>query len=255
MLAVPSLLFHYPKSEYIRPVIMLASLVMFGFLQLSCPRVPRAMEYLISSLVNHRPIAMYAIKIGVFVVTAFLFSRYYCAWICPKGIIQEYLFRSDFKVKMPQRIDRILKKVKFLLLFALIVATLFGDFKLFEHIGPFHIAFTMDGSAIMIIWLALWLVFSVFVSRPYCRYFCPEGALLGLINKISLLKMKVNNNKGCTGCERCEKDCPVDAIHSAGECEEIDELECIFCRNCEKVCSKDCISFSYGNHINNSASR
>lgn len=247
MLVVPSLLFHYPKSEYLRPVVMLASLAMFGFLQMSCPRVPRAIEFMISALVNHRPVAMYTIKIGVFLITALLFSRYYCSWICPKGIIQEYIYRKDFKVNMPQRLDRILKKVKFVLLFALIVATLFGDFKLFEHIGPFHILFSMSGSVMMVVWLALWLIFSVFIERPYCRYFCPEGALLGLINKISMLKIRVKTGKGCNSCKKCERECPVDAIVNEGNgCTKIDDLECILCRRCETNCKSECINYFFG---------
>ncbi|MGC8927319.1 MAG: 4Fe-4S binding protein [Myxococcota bacterium] len=246
MLIVPSLLFHYPRTEYVRPIVMLASLAMFGFLQMSCPRVPRAIEYMISALVNHRPVAMYVIKIGVFVITALLFSRYYCVWICPKGIIQEYIYKEDFKIEVPENLDRILKKAKFILLFALIFATLFGDFKLFEHIGPFHILFSMSGSVFMVLWLSFWLILSVFVSRPYCRYFCPEGALLGLINKISFLKVGVDIGSKCTGCERCLKVCPVDAIKTADRCTKIDDYECIMCRECESNCKVDCIKFGFG---------
>lgn len=255
MLVVPSFLFHYPKTEYLRPIVMLASLAMFGFLQMSCPRVPRAIEFMISAIVNHRPVAMYAIKIGVFVITALLFSRYYCAWICPKGIIQEYIYVSRFNISIPERFDKILKKVKFILLFALVLATLFGDFKLFEHIGPFHILFNMSGSVPMILWLSFWLIFSVFISRPYCRYFCPEGALLGLINKVSLLKIGVSKDNNCTGCERCVKVCPVDAIETENKCTGVDELECIMCRQCESSCKMDCVKFGFGIHNNKSANK
>lgn len=251
MLIVPSMLFHFPRSEYIRPVVMLLSLAMFGFLQFSCPRVPRSLELMISALVHHRPVAMYTIKIGVFVITAFLFSRFYCVWICPKGIIQEYIYRPGLKIEVHKRLDSVLKKVKFVLLIALIVAALWGDFKLFKHIGPFHTLFNMSGTAIMVIWLALWLIFSIFIDRPYCRYFCPEGALLGLINRLSLLKVRVvNNNNGdsrCNNCKRCEKVCPVDAIHATNNCNVvIDEYECIACRSCEMSCPQGCLSFKYG---------
>lgn len=251
MLIVPSMLFHFPRSEYIRPVVMLLSLAMFGFLQMSCPRVPRALELMISALVNHRPLAMYTIKIGVFVITAFLFSRFYCVWICPKGIIQEYIYRPELKIKVHKRLDNILKKVKFILLIALIVAALVGDFRLFERIGPFHTLFSMNGTTIMVIWLALWLIFSIFVDRPYCRYFCPEGALLGLINRLSLLRVRVFNDNNCdnccNNCKRCEKVCPVDAICSIDKGNVvIDEYECIACRSCEISCPQGCISFRYG---------
>ncbi|MCX7958921.1 MAG: 4Fe-4S binding protein, partial [Deltaproteobacteria bacterium] len=244
----------FPETEYLRPVVMLASLAMFGFLQMSCPRIPRAIELMISALVNHRPIAMYSIKIGIFLFTALLFSRYYCSWICPKGVIQEYIFMKDLNLRVPEKLDRILKKIKYLLLFALIIATLFGDFRLFEHIGPFHVLFNMDGSVIMIVWLSFWLVLGVFVSRPFCRYFCPEGALLGLVNRISLLKMEAGKKAECTGCKRCEKVCPVDAIISEDACETIDDYECIMCRSCEKICAKECITFSYGIQSNKSES-
>ncbi len=255
MLITPLLLFHFPRSEYFRPIVMLASLALFGFLQMSCPRVPRAIEFMISALVNHRPVAMYTIKIGVFIITALLFSRFYCVWICPKGIIQEYIYKPDFKFEMPEKIDKLLKKVKFVLLFVLIIATLFGDFKLFEHIGPFHILFSMSGSVIMIVWLALWLIFSVFISRPYCRYFCPEGALLGLINRLSILRVRVLYNGDCNGCKRCERVCPVDAIQNVDRCKTaIDEYECIACRNCEKGCQMNCVSFKYGNFLKKDAS-
>ncbi len=45
----------------------------------------------------------------------------------------------------------------------------------------------------------------------------------------------------CIACRKCEKECPVDAIHVENNLAVIDYDKCIQCGKCVKVCPKQCI--------------
>ena len=88
----------------------------------------------------------------------------------------------------------------------------------------------------MVIFLAVVLVTSLFIERAYCRYFCPEGGLLALVQLISPYKMRFDRSS-CTRCGRCVKVCPVDAFEVEGKCPtSISHTECIACLECQAAC-------------------
>ena len=92
--------------------------------------------------------------------------------------------------------------------------------------------------------LAIIIVLSLFVQRPWCRYLCPYGAFLGLFNKIKVFR--VFRNKGtCINCKKCTRECPMGIdVH---ENDAVRKLSCISCMECvgDKVCPKDnTISFT-----------
>ncbi len=49
------------------------------------------------------------------------------------------------------------------------------------------------------------------------------------------------NSRQCTGCARCEKVCPVDAIQIIDGKAIIDPTECIECGKCVEECPEDAI--------------
>jgi ferredoxin len=53
--------------------------------------------------------------------------------------------------------------------------------------------------------LALVLIASLFVERPWCRWFCPLGAVLGLIQLVS--PWKIRRREGCTACSAAARRC------------------------------------------------
>ncbi|MBN2440828.1 MAG: 4Fe-4S binding protein [Spirochaetales bacterium] len=87
------------------------------------------------------------------------------------------------------------------------------------------------------------LVFTVFcllvISRFFCRYLCPVGALLGLTNKISFLK--IIRQKGCDSADKkvckyaCTKSC-VMGIKNIPEQRVLTQTDCIKCGKCIEAC-------------------
>jgi len=88
--------------------------------------------------------------------------------------------------------------------------------------------------AIMVIVLAL----GVYVQRSWCRYLCPEGALLALLNRFSFLGLKRDPLK-CTRaeCRACVEVCPMKVRILDLPWEKFTDPECIYCLKCVSACS------------------
>jgi NosR/NirI family transcriptional regulator, nitrous oxide reductase regulator len=57
------------------------------------------------------------------------------------------------------------------------------------------------------------LIISLFVGRPYCRFFCPYSVLLNLCSQVSQWRVTVGPGEGeCVQCASCEEACPFDLI-------------------------------------------
>lgn len=106
-------------------------------------------------------------------------SGHYCAHVCPFGSAQELAGKlSRRKLRITPRVLRVLTALRNLLWGVLMVLLLTGtctawiDYELFT-------AFIYSSASVWVIVLAmLFLVLSVWVPRPYCRFVCPTGALM-----------------------------------------------------------------------------
>ena len=106
-------------------------------------------------------------------------SGHYCANICPFGSAQELAGKlSRRKLRITPRVLKLLSVLRNLLWGVLMVLLLTGtctawiDYELFT-------AFLYSSASVWVIVLAaLFLVLSVWVPRPYCRFVCPTGALI-----------------------------------------------------------------------------
>lgn len=106
-------------------------------------------------------------------------SGHYCAHVCPFGSAQELAGKlSRRKLRITPRVLRMLTALRNLLWGVLMALLLTGtcsawiDYELFT-------AFIYSSASVWVIVLAvLFLVLSVWVPRPYCRFVCPTGALM-----------------------------------------------------------------------------
>ena len=78
----------------------------------------------------------------------------------------------------------------------------------------------------------LTIFISFFIYRPYCRFFCPFGALAFLFGKVSPLKIR--RTPYCTECGICEKICPTLEGFDFSE-----KGECYYCYRCIDFCTNE----------------
>lgn len=97
--------------------------------------------------------------------------------------------------------------------------------------------------------LALVLLVALFMTRPYCRYICPTGAMMGLVGQFSFLSVSRSATE-CLGptCDspRCKQACPVGIDVMAKPFGPIHDPECILCLDCVAKCSHDSVKVEYG---------
>jgi ferredoxin len=84
----------------------------------------------------------------------------------------------------------------------------------------------------------MWVLYTfllafVFIRRPFCRGFCPIGAVFALLNRFSFFRMRVKVER-CKGCDACGKKCPVDnRVYSYPGSDD-----CIRCLECMDNCPR-----------------
>ncbi len=77
--------------------------------------------------------------------------------------------------------------------------------------------------------LAVFLVAIFFMRRPWCRVFCPLGAIFSLFNRFSAFFIRFETND-CTHCERCHKLCKFGIEPEKAP----NDLRCVRCLECTK---------------------
>jgi len=226
---------------WVRSILLIISIAYFGFYEGSCLCTKGAMQniFLFSALGRWAGVAEAAIQVLLVFLVIYLFGNLFCGWICHKGAVQEFLFRSGLHVQVPPLIDRWLQKIKYVLLILIIFWPLIYRQKLFLKLDPFKAMFNLGGSTFLLVFGAVVLLSSLFFFRPFCRYICPFGAAAGIINSLGFFRLKMKPNQTCSGCNLCLSHCPTAAIRpQCGREAAVDAANCIACGECGSACKK-----------------
>ncbi len=81
-----------------------------------------------------------------------------------------------------------------------------------------------------------------FRARFWCKYICPLGALLGVIGKNPVVRLKTDSEL-CSNCRLCLVDCQGGANPNGDA--QWKPSECMFCMNCYSSCPSHAISFRF----------
>ena len=107
------------------------------------------------------------------------------------------------------------------------------------------------GSMSLLFWFSFGLMVAVlvlaaFVPRGWCRYFCPHGAIMALLNRFSFIGLQRNPAK-CEkgGCGLCVAACPMRVPILDLPWEKFSHEECIYCMKCVDACKDKAIRLKY----------
>jgi polyferredoxin len=182
-----------------------------------------------------------------FLAATLIFRKSFCGWLCPVGTLSEYLWRLGRKLfkrnpRIYRPVDIVLRGMKYLLLsfFVYVVVTmpvtdirefLASPYGIVDDVKMLNLFRTLSFSGVCI--LAVLVTGSIVVPNFWCRYFCPYGALMGLLSLASPLRIRRDTNV-CIDCAKCAKACPsalpVDRLIT------IQSAECLGCMQCVASC-------------------
>ena len=192
-------------------LLAVASLIWFGFVRDGCVCSIGATQNVVYAL-GDPSYAIPATVVLLFVlplVFTLFFGRTFCAAVCPLGAIQEVV--AVRSIRVPSWLDHALGLIPHVYLGAAVIFAASGTAFVICRYDPFVAMFRLNGDVNMLVFGACLLFLGLFVGRPYCRYLCPYGAILGVLSKVAKWHAKIPPEE-CIQCRLCEDSCPYGAI-------------------------------------------
>ncbi len=172
-------------------------------------------------------------------VLAILFGPVFCGWVCPLGTVQEWfaalgrrLFKKRYNHFIPARLDSILRYLRYGVLGWVLYMTAVTGTLVFVNIDPYFALFNFWTSEVAVgglIVLGVTLAASLFIERPWCKYACPYGAVLGISNLFRVFSIR-RQAATCKMCSICDTHCPMN-INVSGNT-VVRNHQCISCLEC-----------------------
>ena len=129
------------------------------------------------------------VMMGIALVAAVvLFSKLFCAYICPVGTVQDLLGKArralkikGIKVRNGSVLDKVLRIVKYALVFWIFYMTVQASELFCKNLDPYYaIATGFKGEITLwmsIVTVSLVVLGSFLIDMFWCRYLCPLGAI------------------------------------------------------------------------------
>ncbi len=178
-------------------------------------------------------------------ILAIGFGPLICGWVCPLGSFQQWIARIGRKLygkkynhMVPANIDKPLRYTRYLVLVLVILATAGTRKLVFQDYDPYFALFNFWSAEVAptaLIILGATIVASAFIERPWCKYLCPYGAVLGLFNFFRIFRIR-REESTCIDCKLCDRNCPMNITVSTAIA--VRDHQCISCMNCtsEQFC-------------------
>ena len=189
-------LFTYFRKKWLkklRPVFQLISVIFLGFVFKGLLSITHFNNLVLLNLPGNQ--YYWYLIVGLFLLSIFVLGKnLYFAYICPMGIIQDYLYKIPvkklkFKNKKYYQYPVVLSTLC-ILCYAIIVNQpgAFG----YEIFGS---VFQFEFSSWIIIIAIISFVLSLFIKRFWCRFLCPVGVIGRFLMMVRTIFVKKKNHR------------------------------------------------------------
>lgn len=193
--------------------VSLFSLLYFGFYRHGCVCAVGSIQAIAAGWGNPELIVP-LVTLLLFILPlllALLAGRIFCSSVCPLGAIQDLVLLKPAQV--PRPLARLLEILPALYLGLAVLFAFTGAAFIICRFDPFVGLFRLGGEPVMIAAGTGLLITGMFVSRPYCRFLCPYGILLGWMSRLAFRRLTISPGR-CVDCRLCESACPNGAIRA-----------------------------------------
>lgn len=202
---------HRRRSRRVVLAVSVVSVAYFGFFRTGCVCSIGSIQNVVLAMADssyHLPLAVLLLFV-LPLLFALFFGRVFCAGVCPMGALQELVNVRNFQLS--RAVAAALGFIPWIYLgFAILYAATRSQF-IICRFDPFVPIFRLGGDVGMVAFGVALLALSVVVGRPFCRFLCPYGALLGVTASLAARRVEATA-KPCINCTLCHNACPVDAI-------------------------------------------
>ena len=141
--------------------------------------------------------------VGFLIFIGAMVGRLICGFLCPFGLIQDLLNKIPFPKKIRTfKGDKLLRKLKYVIFAVFVILLPLFLVDIMGQGAPYFCklicpAGTLEGGLPLVLlnksmrsalgWLYIWknvilvitIILSILIYRPFCKYICPSGTLLG----------------------------------------------------------------------------
>ena len=183
--------FNPQKTKTLRLITLLLSIGIIGFWRNASMSLLKFYSWLTSGI--SWPLEWGLILIFALAVLLPLFTgkAFYCTYLCPMGALQELAGKAcKKKLPLPKTAVTVLLVIRKLFLLTLLILVAINAGIDLAFAEPFSVFSVQSITLFSIIFAAIVLIASLFVSRVWCRFLCPTGLLFELVRRIKAKRNK-----------------------------------------------------------------
>lgn len=181
---------------------------------------------------------------GGVIVSVLLVGGAFCGWMCPMGTLSDGLSSLRRRVKIKEiKLGCAARTMMGLLRYAVLLGILIGTARvgkmIFADYDPYRTIFSLawiskpsEIKATAVASTLFVLTGSFFVDRFWCRFLCPLGAIVSLLQPIAVLKIR-RHESTCIDCGKCNRVCPVKLPVAT---RSTPGSTCTSCLDCVSIC-------------------